>query len=115
MNHERCPRAVWTLTTGGDGEGEWHCVGCGLLLALQLVGRGAGSYVHGALVPTKARHGDILAFGLPDRVRVNGRTARGAAFRPANVRYRGPVTLPAYVYCPRAGVCGRGQHVDLPE
>lgn len=118
MDHARCARAIWTAVEKRPGsrpfDGEWRCVGCGIVLGVQVFN---GVHVLGVLLPTKTRHGEIQSWGLPDRVRLKGETSRSASFNPAKDwhGFIGPCEAPVYVYCPRVGICGKGQHLDLPK
>jgi hypothetical protein len=112
-------RATWHPAEGQWGE--WRCYACGEVLAI-----GAG-YAQAALnargrprdraniladlVPLPGTRSDgLTAFGLPKRRLTSSKDPRGRLARPGT--FTGPRDLPIFAYCPRRGICGRGQTID---
>ena len=108
-DHQTCKRAVWRAT-GSESEGEWRCYACGEWLANQDFANGI--VLRPDMVSLGERDG-IKAFGLPRRVMRGKGTGRASA--PASRRFPWAPKDGAFVYCPRQGVCGRGQHLHSPQ
>lgn len=67
------------------------------------------------------RKDGLVTLGLPDRIRLRGKSARGPGKRivPTATRvssgtqlWSNAWDLPVYVYCPRPGPCGIGQMLE---
>jgi hypothetical protein len=102
MNHDGCPRAV------RDGD-YWRCVGCGERLAWATPS--STVTLRDELIPLSSGHDGITAYGLPPRTLTTGKEGRAQARKRT---WRGlNFGDGVYVYCPRPGRCGRGQHIDL--
>jgi hypothetical protein len=111
MTHEACRRATWhpiTELPSYDNAhllGEWRCYACGEALAT------LNDYRVVRFVPPLEELRDerdgLKTFGLAQRA-LTGRTSRRRAGKAGHdMGWHEPV----FVYCPRTGVCGRGQHL----
>jgi hypothetical protein len=111
-------RATWHRAAGQWGE--WHCYSCGTVLAF-----GAGpaqrfldaqgwtrdrANIRAEFVPLNDRREGLPTFGLPQRRLTSNKDPRGRL--PAEGTFTGPHDLPVFVYCPRRGICGRGQTIE---
>jgi hypothetical protein len=108
-DHDRCQRATWHPIDGEGSplvrlKGEWRCFACDEPLA-RLNGR-----VVWFLPPLReldTKRDGLTTFGLAQRA-LRGKTARG---RAGKAGWDMGQHTPVFVYCPQAGVCGRGQHL----
>lgn len=101
-------RAVWS-GEGTNGLGQWLCYGCSEILAITRIGK--TTHIRSDLVALKHRREGLPTFGLPQRRLTTSKDAHSRSPRPDGFSSRR--TVPAFVYCPRRGVCGRGQIVGV--
>ena len=115
--HDDCPRAIFTPEIGSDGTEiwVWRCFRCSGVLGVG--GPGIGVTLGAKLKPLNEKRDDLPTFGIPQREITGRGSARG--------RWRGQAAgalgefvniaelRPIFVYCPRAGTCGKGQHLHV--
>ena len=99
--HDHCPRAA---ARGVGASRVWYCSRCDHPLARST---SRGIEVLPPLIPLPEKRDGLVAFGLAQARAVSGQQPEG---------HEGTVwgsirRVPIYVYCPRPGVCGFGQHL----
>lgn len=105
---EYCPRAEWRDRRPADGR-QAYC-SCGEHLADATFP--SGVILRPDLVWRPKRHGMLLRFALPERVRLRGKTPRRIGRRePLSERHPRGRAVPLYVHCPH---CNRGMHLEAP-
>lgn len=106
--HSACRRATWSLNV-------WRCASCRERLGWTTQGHRRHVKLRGELVPANVQHGNLPTFGLSKaRLGAGGSVANWTrAGMLSGAKDRRLVPLPAAVYCPRRGVCGVLQHLDL--
>ncbi len=111
--HADCIRATLKIEHTDDGREQWTwtCCRCGTFLGLG--SPDAGALLDPRLKPMNDHRDGLPAFGLPKRDLV-GKGASGKAWGHQILERRFVKVAelrPIYVYCPEAGVCGKGQHL----
>jgi hypothetical protein len=129
----RIARATTIRTPFGVNVPGWTCTECGQQLAYldqpdsepyrrnrARPGALPRAVLRRELVRLPDSREGLHAYGLPQRElrgkQPKPRTERGGTRLPSELLWQVefPVTLPFYVFCPRPGVCGIGQVVNLP-
>ena len=117
------------VVTGDLPSGAWYCSNCGEVLATSISGVPDEANFRRDLVLMPSERDGYRVLGLPARIRLRGKKPRGcrtARLMPRTIsdrhdelpaaqrmQWHGPWKLPLLAYCPRPGICGVLQIVDL--